>query len=312
MADSYFERFRAEVARYAEGVHRLGDPAPASAVKGLPAELASFLRSWDGGDLFVDAVSIYPASGMRREGELLLFGETATGDRLALAADGAVLRIEEDTGEALPEGTSFARWIEGLVAAEAIVYDREGEFREDVFADDGDELTPAAAERRERKALKVDPDAGAPAWRLARALARRGKDAEAIQVLRKAVARTPSFGWAWFDLGKLLRAAGELVDAEGAFARAADADPGADHAGWFAAQAARVAAARGDEPARARHAARAIELDPVVVASQKAAARSRLGEGAADEARELIEIAAAVAPRDLDIIDLLQRVTKKR
>src|SRR5262245_49005220 len=85
-AQLFFDRFRAEVTRYADGVHRLGDPAPAAAVKGLPAELASFLRSWNGVELFVDAFTIYDAAHVRREGELMVFGETGQGDRLALDA----------------------------------------------------------------------------------------------------------------------------------------------------------------------------------------------------------------------------------
>ena len=51
----FFERFRTEIASYAEGVFRLGEPATAAQVKGLPAELAAFLRSWNGAELFIDA-----------------------------------------------------------------------------------------------------------------------------------------------------------------------------------------------------------------------------------------------------------------
>src|SRR5262245_19418473 len=100
----FFERFRSEIARYADGVHRLGDPAPASAVTGLPDELASFLRSWNGADLFVDAVELFPAEGIRRADGLVQFGR-AGDDCLALDPGGRVLRVEEDTGEALVEGT---------------------------------------------------------------------------------------------------------------------------------------------------------------------------------------------------------------
>lgn len=305
----FFERFRAEVARYADGVHRLGDPARPAALKGLPAELASFLRSFDGADLFVDALTIRDAAHVAREGELVVFGETATGDRLALDPGGRVLRLEEDTGEALVEGTSFARWIEALVVADGVLYDREGDFREGLFDEDSDELTPAAAEKRERKALKLDPDAPAPAWRLARALERSGRAAEAEKLLRRAVAGDPDFGWAWFDLAKLARAAGRLEDAEAAFARAAEC--GGDHAGFFAAHAARAAAERGDDAARARHAARAVELDPLVTQAQRRAAASRLEEGAREEAKEHVALAAAVAPRDLDVLALRKKLQQR-
>jgi tetratricopeptide (TPR) repeat protein len=303
---AFFERFREEIARYAEGVHQLGGPASATAVEGLPGELAAFLRSWDGAELFVDAVRVAPAAEVVREGELWIFGATAAGDRLAIdGRTGAVLRVEEDTGEPLVEGSSFARWIEGYVVAEAVVYDREGEFREGAFDEDGEELSAAAAEKRERKALKVDPRAPAPAWRLARALARLGKTDKARAVLAELTAREPGFGWAWFDLAKIERDAGRLAEAEAAYARAAEADPGYEHAGYFAAQAARAAAARGDEAARARHAARALELDAELPRLQREAAERLVAEGRRDEAREAAEVVKAVRPGDLQAAALL-------
>lgn len=307
---TFYERFRTEIARYADGVHRLGPPARPEAVAGLPAELASFLRSFDGADLFIDAVTLHDAAGLRRDGRLLVIGATQDGDTLALDLDRdppPVLRLEADTGETLEEGTSFARWIEGYVAAEAIVYDREGDFREGIFGDEGEALDPRAVIRRERKALKIDPAAPAPAWRLARALVRVGKPDEAERVLEEVVAHAPRFAWAWFDLGGVRRAAGRLAEAEAAFARAAEAQPDYEPAGYFAAQAARAAAERGDEPARAAHATRALALDPDVARAQKEAARASLADGKTAEAREAAATAAALAPRDVEVLDILKR-----
>ena len=303
----FFERFRAEVARYADGVHQLGEPAPKTAVTGLPEELAAFLRSWNGADLFIDAVTILDATRVVKEGELVVFGATAGGDRLALDPDGAVVRLEEDTGEALVEGTAFARWIEGFVVAEGTLYDREGEYKDDVFDDSGEELAPEVIERRERKALKIDPGAPAPTWRLARALDRLGHAKKAAELLRELTARAPRFGWAWFDLGRLERAAGRPAEAEAAFAAASEADPEYEHAGYFAAHAARAAAERGDDAARARHAARALDLDPDLARAQRDAAARLLGEDRRPEALEAAQIAAALAPRDLGVLDLVRR-----
>src|SRR5687767_9197 len=171
---------------------------------------------------------------MTREDDLLVFGHTSTGDRLALDAKGRVLRIEEDTGETLVEGTSFAKWIEAVVAADGVLYDREGEFREDVFDEAGEEMRPELVEKRERKALKIDPLAPAPAWRLAKALEKTGRPKKALDLLMTVVETDPSFGWAWFDLGRMLRSSGKLEQAEEAFSRAAEADPDYDHAGYFA------------------------------------------------------------------------------
>jgi tetratricopeptide (TPR) repeat protein len=308
----YFERFRAEVARYVEGVHQLGPPASAAEVRGLPTQLGAFLRSWNGAELFVDAVTVFPAAQVARDGERVIFGVTASGDRLALEPNGQVARIEEDTGETLIEGTSFARWIEGFVVAESVLYDREGEFREDVFDETGEELLPEAAEKRERKALKIDPGAPAPAWRLAKSLARLSLEDKARQVLEELVARAPRFAWAWFDLGKLRRAADDLAGAEDAYAKAAEADPEYDHAGYFAAQAARCAAARGDEAAREVHAARALELDPELPRMQKDAAERLLDEERHEEALEAAEVVKALRPGDVQAIELVKRLSARR
>ncbi|HEX5632807.1 MAG TPA: hypothetical protein VFX50_06240, partial [Gemmatimonadales bacterium] len=58
--EGFFLDFRRELARYAEGVHWLGEPATQAEVDAavaavpvpLPAELRSFLRSWNGAELF--------------------------------------------------------------------------------------------------------------------------------------------------------------------------------------------------------------------------------------------------------------------
>jgi tetratricopeptide (TPR) repeat protein len=288
-------------------VHRLGAPASADAVRGLPGELAAFLRSFDGAELFIDALTLFPAADVRREGDLLVFGQNANDDRLALDDEGRVLLLEEDTGEILAEGTGFARWLEGWIAAEGTLYDREGEFREGAY--DEEDLSAAAAEKRERKALKADPEAVAPAWRLARALVRQKQPAKARRVLAELTGRAPGFAWGWFDLGKLAREEGDLEEAEAAFGRAASADPEYEHAGYFWAHAARAAAARGDEKARAAHASRALEADPEIGRAQREAARTLAGEERSAEAREAAEVAAAVAPRDLEVLALLRQLS---
>ncbi len=309
----FFDRFREEVAGYAEGVHRLGDPAPAATLTSVPdAELRDFLASWNGAELFVDAYTVRPAAELELEEDVLWFGETSLGDRLGIevGAGGRVLRLEEDTGEVLVEGSSFARWIEAVVVADGVLYDREGDWLEDVFSGDEDELAPAASAKREKKALKIDPDAPAPAWRLARAQERGGDPATARRTLEALVAAHDDFAWACFDLGRLQRRDGDLAVAEASFAAAAAAGErqGSELAGWFAAHAARVAAERRDEPARSQHAARALVLDPEVARAQRRAAQARVDEGNFEEARELCALALALTPRDLELAELSRRL----
>ena len=306
----FFDRFREAVAGYAEGVHRLGAPAPAAAIaKVADAELRDFLASWNGAELFIDAYTIYPAGDEAATDEgVTWFGETSLGDRLGLAG-GCVVRLEEDTGELLVEGTSFARWLDATVVADGVLYDSEGEWLDDVFDDEG-ELAPAASMKRERKALKIDPGAPAPAWRLAKAQERSGDASAARKTLESLVAEVRDFAWAWFDLGRLRHGDGEIDTAEAAFAAAADAGAaqGSELAGWFAAHAARMAAERRDDAARARHAERALALDPEVARAQRRAAAARFDEGGIDEARELAALAAALLPRDLEVAELSRRI----
>jgi tetratricopeptide (TPR) repeat protein len=250
---------------------------------------------------------LLPAEEIDRDASPLVFGQTGNGDLVALDDRGKVLLVEEDTGEMLVEGTGFARWLEGWISAEGTLYDREGEFKEGAF--DEEDVAAAAAEKRERRALKADPEAPAPAWRLARALARQQQLEPARRVLRTLTERETWFAWAWFDRGKLAREAGDLEDAEAAFVRAASADPEYEHTAYFWAHAARAAAARGDEPGRAAHAKQALEADVDVGRAQREAARSLAEESRPTEAREAAELAAAILPRDLEVLALLKSLS---
>src|SRR5205814_2970210 len=59
----FFDRFRAELARYAEGVHQLGDPTPQAELgPAWPAALQDLYRSWNGMRLFHDSLVLYPSA----------------------------------------------------------------------------------------------------------------------------------------------------------------------------------------------------------------------------------------------------------
>jgi hypothetical protein len=125
-ARAFFDRFREEVAGYAEGVHRLGDPAPGAALARVEDdELRDFLASWNGAMLFIDAYTIFAAEELQPDAEsgTLWFGETSLGDRLGLAPPdgGRVVRLEEDTGERLVEASSFARWLDATIVADGVL-----------------------------------------------------------------------------------------------------------------------------------------------------------------------------------------------
>ena len=141
-------------------------------------------------------------------------------------------------------------------------------------------------------------------------LARSGHRSEQLTAARDELERVvelrPSFGWAWFDLARLAERLGEPEIAREDMSAAAEADPEYEHAAYFWAHVARLS--RGED--RRRAAARALELDPDLLRAQRDGAAERLSEGDIDGARELAQLAAALAPRDLAVIDLLDRIGK--
>jgi len=296
----------AALERYADGVHRLGEPA-AVLDADLPPSLAAVYHRFDGADLFQDALILHPVARWTRQGGRVRVGEMG-GDELWIdLATGALWRAEEDTGEHLPEGSRLDRWLLGWVSAQEILYDLEGEFRAGAIGADG-ELTWASAIEHERRLLRRDPSAAAPRWRLARAFARAGKIEAARQELELVVEEHPRFGWAWYDLARLSEALGELGGARDEAIAAADADPTYEHAGFFLGWAARLAALAGDESARAELAERARRADHALVQRQLDGARANLAAGDADAARELVQLVLAVEPRDLGALDLKRRL----
>jgi len=297
------------LSRYREGVHQLATPAVLHDAA-LPAALAGFYREHDGGELFHGALVLLPAASVRRDGDRFRVGEL-DGDELWVAVDGPVWRLEEDSGEWVEEGSEFDRWLAGWVDAQAVIYDRDGEFVDDVFDDDG-EPTIDAAIAGARAALARDKGGVGPRWRLARALARAGEREQARGELEEVVARRPSFGWAWFDLSRLAEELGELESAHQDARAAAEADPGYEHAGFFWAQAARLAVRLGDEPRRAECAARALAAMPELVSAHRAAAAASLDEGDLEAAEEHAALAAALAPRDLQVLEVAGRVEDRR
>jgi tetratricopeptide (TPR) repeat protein len=304
------ERLRGALAEYADGVHRLGGPAAALDAD-LPPALAAVYRAFDGADFFHEALTLLPVSDWQRDGGRVRVGEMG-GDALWVdLATGEVWRLEEDSGEWLCEGTQFDRWLWGWVEAEAVLYDREGEFRAGVIGPQGD-LTAGTAIEHERRLLRRDRSAASPRWRLARALARAGKVEAARRELELVVEEHPRFGWAWYDLARLSEALGELAGAREEALAAAEADPSYEHAGFFLGWAARLAALAGDEAARAELAERARSADDALGQRQLDGARASLEAGELDAAGELVQVALALEPRNLGALDLQRQIDKAR
>jgi len=295
---AFFDRFRAELGKYEEGVHDVGDPVDDKrlAARVLPPGLADFYRSWDGARLFADTIVIARYEGARSvDGGGVFLGEWPDGT-LELGADGRV-RSRGDDGAAIVVGSTLEKFLAALMAREGLLVERDGEFK-DVFDEEG--IDERVRDKQTRAALKIDPDAAA--WHLEaaeRAFAD-GDDAAAEAALARAVALDEGAGEAWALLGALQRRSGRLSAAAASWERAAAATPAGPARAERAAEAARAAREAGDEAARAAHAALARAADAGAVARWLDEGRARLADGDADGALNRATLAAAVAPDEAE------------
>ncbi len=298
-------RVCAALERDPAGMHQLEKPCPVLDTA-LPAALAETYRSFDGAELYQGMLIIRPSRELELEDGRYAVGEVGGDDLFVDPADGSVWRLEKDSGDLLPEGSAFDRWLWGAVEAEGQMYDEDGEYLDDLFDDSG-ELTPETAVRRERSILERDRSAVAPRWRLARALGRLGRVEDARRVLEEAVELAPTFAWGWFDLARSSERAGQLDgaidEAREAADVAADAEPRL--AGFFAAHAARLAGRVGDEGAREVAARRALALDPELLPRLVSGARERVESSDEKGARELLELVLAIEPDHIEARELL-------
>jgi tetratricopeptide (TPR) repeat protein len=282
----YYERFREAAGRYADGVHELGAQL-AKPPEGLPRALAELYTSWNGMRLFADSFVIVPAQDARAEEGGFRIGE-ALGSPLWIDAEGRLFELDE-RGDRVLQASSVEKWLEAVMAREALLVDRDGEWK-DVFTEG--ELTSEVRRRRVRAALKIDP--ASAAWQLEAAeLAFEEGDAdEAEAALRRAVAADARAGAAWTLLGGIARRAGRLDEAEDAYRRAAESTRDRERAGERWAEAARAARERNADPAR--YAASALDAAPAQPDEWLARARVRLEDGDAEGALNLATLADAV------------------
>jgi tetratricopeptide (TPR) repeat protein len=308
----FFDRFRSAIARLPAGLIRARAPAAPDDIaraeaklgRPLPAAYASFLRSFDGADLFHETVVIAgvgrgaprAVTGLAqdRPGELV-FAEALGGDRYALDRDERVLRYDPGTDERALAGSSFDRWLEATIAREQILFGPDGEYAPDVFDASGEEVTPTIALRQAERALKADPGAADAEHARGLALVRLGRRDAALAAFGAASALDVDNPWPLFDLGRTALALDKPAAALPAFRQAAAATRDDATAALLLAWAVRAAVAAGDGGAAALR-AEALARDPRLVEGLTRAA-SAAGEDADDEARdEEIALLEAVAP----------------
>lgn len=289
------------------GLHDLAPPA-VELPKGLPEPLIELYARCDGGRIFVDTLELVPSHDVTFDSGRWQFA-TSDGEPVSLDGHGRLWRREESIEDEVCEGTSIDRWLGGELDALALIFDRDGEYADDVFDEDGD-LLPKVREQQLRAKLKRDGRAPAPRWRLALTLLEQGAAEDARRELEQVVSDDPAFAWAWLDLARVSEKIGDIAGAMEEARMAAEAAERAQHAqaGYFWSQVARLAVRAPDEMTRAQAATKASLLAPDLKRSQIEGARERLAAGDTASAKGLVEILRAVWPRDLEVLDLAKQL----
>lgn len=291
----FYESLRTALARSAAFVHTAAAPATPAALtaaekrlsRPLPADYADFLRSFDGVALFNEAQVLHPVAEVQPvgpQGRFLHIGDTAEG-ALWLDAAGRLRLVDPAAPDPIVCGSQIERWLEATLQREALVVDREGEFR-DVFDEDGEALRPEVRRKRALAGAKRDPDAASYLLEQAELLCEDADLDGARGLLQKAVALDAEAGPAWELLGALLQKLGQRPAAEHAALQAAAAtwDP-------FLRASRLLDAAQLSAERTAQHAAAAAAADPAHGQRLCEQAQELLGQGGRhyEEAQRLAE-----------------------
>jgi hypothetical protein len=290
------------------GLHDLDPPADQLPV-GLPEGLIELYARCDGGRLFLDAIELAPSADVIMAAPAKWRFGTVDGDAISIDHRGRIWRADASLDDDVLDGSRLDRWLAGVVEATALLYDRDGEFAEDAFGEDG-EIEPQLRERMLRTQLKRDPAAPAPRWRLAQSLLEQGATEDARAELEQVVSDDPAFAWAWLDLARISEHVGELSGAIDEARMGAQTAEGTQHpqAGYFWAQLARLARLTGDELLRAEAATRTSLLAPDLKRAQLEGARDSLEAGDSASARGLLDLLRSVWPRDLEVLALARQL----
>lgn len=289
------------------GLHDIEPPAH-ELPTGLPAPLIELYARCDGARLYLDSIELAPSHAVTFEHGRWHFA-VVEGDDIAIDHKGKIWRDEESIEDDVCDGTRIDRWLAAQLAALELVFDRDGEYAEDVFDENG-EILLIVRERQLRAMIKRDSAAPGPRWRLAHVLLEQGAVEDSRNELEQVVADDPVFAWAWLDLARVSERLGEIGGAVDEARMAAEAAEGVQHpqAGYFWSQVARLASRAGDEMVRAEAATKASLLAPNLKRAQIEGARERIEAGDRASAKGLVELLRAVWPRDLEVLELTRRV----
>ena len=313
--DELLDRIEDRLRDAADGFHGWNSPAGDDAFAGheLSDENAAVWRRWNGLELaagearLLSLAEIEPltaeasAAGILREGDRVIAERGR--DVYVLPADpwaegASVVRVEE-SGERTPDASSVAHMLLGWFGEIAVLYDDKGEFRDELFGEDG-ELVPAIARKLARRRLDLDEDAPGPRLELATSLRKAGEHTAARAELKQVLRRAPEWAWAHHELGRAHMGEGDRAAAAKSHREAAQHAGDDTLAAYFFAWAA--LASEGD--ARADLAQKVLRVRPDFAMQEAAAAQSLHERERDDEAREHVALGLAVVPSHLELLRL--------
>lgn len=312
---SFFESVRLALARHPVGVHSLNQAATAAELVSAEQRVGifpsddyrEFLSTWNGGSMFHESLTLCPATALvRRSPDRLLIGECSDG-LLFLDGQGRVRVMDEEEPDPLTVGSDFATWLDVVMAREALLIDRDGEFR-DVFDEEDGVLKLEVRRKRAQLGRKRDRGAALYSLELAELALEDGDDEQAKLLLTESVERDPQTGPAWELLAALYRQAGELELAHDAYLRAASATPSETLRAMRLLEAAQLQPIHA--PALVEAAAMA---DPDLASRLLTQARERLAAHDVEEARQIQnKLQLLVSHRQLpdDVEPELERIEK--
>jgi hypothetical protein len=292
----------------APGLHDVAPPSD-ELPSGLPEPLIELYARCDGARIFVDTLELLPPSEVETTESGRWRFASLDGEPIAIDTRGKIYRTDETIDDDVCDGTRLDRWLAGQLDALDLIFDRDGEYADDVFDEDGDVL-PIIREKQLRAQLKRDAAAPGPRWRLAHVLIAQEAIEDARNELEQVVADDPAFSWAWLDLARVSEQLGDTRNAIDEARMAAEAAEGIQHAqsGYFWSQVARLAVRAGNDLVRAEAATKASLLAPTLKKAQLDGARERIDAGDLESAKGLIELLRAVWPRDLEVLELARQL----
>jgi len=313
---AFFEALRAAAGRYAAFVHFLGAPATLTSLDALtkraawplPTEYLDFLRSFDGVTLFLEAQSLFscdsvqPVDGTPEGRSYLHIGDCADG-ALWLDASGRISLVDASAPDPIVVGSHIEAFIDATLAREALIVDRQGEFR-DVFVGD-DELELSVRKKRAACGKREDPGAALPWFEQAEIAYEEGDVDAALAALKQAVILDPLAGPAWGLLAALYQAAGQPAGAEHAALQAAAAT-------WHGPlRASRLLLAARACPSRAaEHARAAWQADDQLAERLLVEAQDALDAAELTEARHVTEQLQLLLSAEAGLSDNAERLAQ--